>query len=77
MPFDIVWIDNFTFSGNEDQKTLNLKNLIGRAGRVTQQDNQFDYGYVLIESKNKKLFTSRLNKESSLSPISNLDNKTD
>jgi hypothetical protein len=77
MPFDIVWIDNFTFSGNEDQKTLNLKYLIGRAGRVTQQDNQFDYGYVLIESKNKKLFTSRLNKESSLSPISNLDNKTD
>jgi len=77
MPFDIVWIDNFTFSGNEDQKTLNLKNLIGRAGRVTQEDNHFDYGYVLIESKNKKLFTLRLNKESSISPTSNLDNKTD
>ncbi|KQS91469.1 DEAD/DEAH box helicase [Chryseobacterium sp. Leaf394] len=77
MPFDIVWIDNFTFSGNEDQKTLNLKNLIGRAGRVTQEDNHFDYGYVLIESKNKKLFTSRLNKESSISPTSILDNKTD
>lgn len=77
MPFDIVWIDNFTFNGNEDQKTLNLKNLIGRAGRVTQEDNHFDYGYVLIESKNKKLFTSRLNKESSISPTSILDNKTD
>ncbi|MDO8998481.1 MAG: DEAD/DEAH box helicase, partial [Bacteroidota bacterium] len=27
MPFDIVWINNFSFTGNEDQKTLNLKNL--------------------------------------------------
>jgi len=77
MPFDIVWIDNFTFNGNEDQKTLNLKNLIGRAGRVTQENNHFDYGYVVIEGKNKKLFISRLNKESSLSSTSNLDNKTD
>jgi len=65
MPFDIVWINNFTFNGNEDQKTLNLKNLIGRAGRVTLENNHFDYGYVLIERKNKNLFNSRLNKESS------------
>jgi len=77
MPFDIVWINNFTFNGNEDQKTLNLKNLIGRAGRVTLENNHFDYGYVLIERKNKNLFNSRLNKESSLSSTSNLDNQTD
>lgn len=77
MPFDIVWINNFTFNGNEDQKTLNLKNLIGRAGRVTLEDNHFDYGYVLIEAKNKRLFNDRLNKESSLSTTSNLDNLTD
>ncbi|MGS2738765.1 DEAD/DEAH box helicase [Sinomicrobium sp. M5D2P17] len=77
MPFDIVWINNFTFNGNEDQKTLNLKNLIGRAGRVTLEDNHFDYGYVLIEGRNKKLFNARLNKESSLATTSNLDNQTD
>ena len=73
MPFDLVWINNFTFNGNEDQKTLNLKNLIGRAGRTTLENNYFDYGYVVIEKKNKKLFVSRLNKESSLSEISELD----
>lgn len=39
MPFDIVWINNFSFTGNEDQKTLNLKNLIGRAGRTTIEDD--------------------------------------
>lgn len=73
MPFDVVWINNFTFNGNEDQKTLNLKNLIGRAGRTTLENNHFDYGYVIIEKKNKPLFISRLNKESSLSEVSNLD----
>ncbi|MUH38274.1 DEAD/DEAH box helicase [Zobellia amurskyensis] len=77
MPFDIIWINNFTFRGNEDQKTLNLKNLIGRAGRVTLADNNFDYGYVVVESKNKRTFINRLNTESSLSPLSNLDNLTD
>ncbi|KFF15727.1 DEAD/DEAH box helicase [Chryseobacterium sp. JM1] len=77
MPFDIVWINNFSFTGNEDQKTLNLKNLIGRAGRTTVDNDHFDYGYVIIEKKNKRLFTERLNKESSLSITSNLDNQTD
>jgi replicative superfamily II helicase len=77
MPFDIVWIDNFNFTGNEDQKTLNLKNLIGRAGRTTLENNYFDYGYVIVEKKSKPLFINRINKESSLSIISNLDNKTD
>ncbi|AYN03731.1 DEAD/DEAH box helicase [Flavobacterium sp. 140616W15] len=76
MPFDLVWINNFTFNGNEDQKTLNLKNLIGRAGRTTLENNSFDYGYVVIEKKNKKLFISRLNKESSLSETSDLDIET-
>lgn len=77
MPFDIVWINNFNFTGNEDQKTLNLKNLIGRAGRTTHENDYFDYGYVIIEKKSKRLFIERLNKESSLSITSNLDNKTD
>lgn len=73
MPFDVVWINNFLFNGNEDQKTLNLKNLIGRAGRTTLTDNSFDYGYVVLERKNKNTFIERLNKESSISEISNLD----
>jgi len=77
MPFDIVWINNFSFNGNEDQKTLNLKNLIGRAGRTTLENSHFDYGYVIVERKNKKTFIERLNKESSLSITSNLDNETD
>jgi replicative superfamily II helicase len=77
MPFDIVWVNNFSFNGNDDQKILNLKNLIGRAGRTTIEDDFYDYGYVIIESKNKKLFINRLNKESSLSNISNLDLTTD
>lgn len=77
MPFDIVWVNNFRFTGNDDQKILDLKNLIGRAGRTTIEDNFFDYGYVIVESVNKKLFIDRLNRESSLSNISNLDLKTD
>lgn len=77
MPFDIVWINNFSFNGNEDQKTLNLKNLIGRAGRTTLENSYFDYGYVIVEKKNKKTFIERLNKESALSITSNLDNPTD
>lgn len=76
MPFDLVWINNFSFSGNENQKILNLKNLIGRAGRTTLENNCFDFGYVVIEKKNKKLFISRLNKESSISETSELDNIT-
>ena len=54
MPFDVVWINNFMFNGNEDQKTLNLKNLIGRAGRTTLENNHFDYGYVIIEKNGVK-----------------------
>lgn len=77
MPFDIVWINNFKFTGNEDQKTLNLKNLIGRAGRTSSSNNNFDFGYVVIESGNKRTFINRLNKESSLSNTSILDDKTD
>jgi replicative superfamily II helicase len=35
MPFDVVWISNFKFAGSPIQKNLDLKNLIGRAGRST------------------------------------------
>lgn len=78
MPFDIVWVNHFSFTGkSEDQKVLNLKNLIGRAGRVTETKNQFDYGIVIIEKTNKNLFIKRLNLDSSLSDTSSLDDETD
>ena len=77
MPFDVVWVNNFRFEGNADQKILNMKNLIGRAGRTTREINTFDYGYVIVERKNKKTFIDRINKESNLSEISLLDVKSE
>ena len=77
MPFDVVWVNNFRFEGNADQKILNMKNLIGRAGRTTREINTFDYGYVIVERQNKKTFIDRINKESNLSEISLLDVKSE
>ncbi len=47
MPFDVVFLDRL-----ESSKPLSVKNLIGRAGRSTQ-DLKFDFGYVVINSPNK------------------------
>jgi hypothetical protein len=73
MPFDVVWINNFHFQGSEDQKNLDLKNLIGRAGRSTKTKNIFDYGYVIIEEKNVRTFCTRIKSTSSLSETSFLE----
>lgn len=73
MPFDIVWINNFRFTGNEDQKKLSLKNLIGRAGRTSKTSNNYDYGYVIINSANKNRFIERLKSDSYLETESVLD----
>src|SRR5690606_13107136 len=73
MPFDLVWINNFRFTGNEDQKKLNLKNLIGRAGRTTKTVNNYDFGYVIINSANKNRFIQRLKSDSYLETESILD----
>ncbi|OQB29837.1 MAG: ski2-like helicase [Bacteroidetes bacterium ADurb.Bin174] len=77
MPFDLVWINNFHFTGNENKKNLDLKNLIGRAGRTTSTKNVFDYGFVVVESLNKGSFISRINSESSISETSLLDETND
>lgn len=78
MPFDLVWINNFNFKGNtEDQKRLNLKNLIGRAGRSTDRMNNFDYGYVIVENRNKLTFIDRLVRESRIAETSLLDQNSD
>ncbi len=59
MPFDIVWlISNRHIGESEQEKSLAFKNLIGRAGRLSE-DSKFDFGYVF--TNNPKLFTRRIN----------------
>ncbi|GAT63535.1 DEAD/DEAH box helicase [Paludibacter jiangxiensis] len=77
MPFDVVWINNFRFDGDENKKNLDLKNLIGRAGRSTLVPNSFDYGYVVIESKNVARFCNRMRNNTSLKETSMLDSSID
>ena len=72
MPFDAVWIDNFTFQGSEDIKILSLKNLIGRAGRTSPKVDCFDYGYVVIKNANIKTFCQRVKSNALLKPTSQL-----
>lgn len=74
MPFDMVFIENFTFNAKTDElKLLEMKNLIGRAGRTTNSVNKFDYGYVLIHKANLKTFTNRLKGTTKISTFSRLD----
>ncbi|MCK9240815.1 DEAD/DEAH box helicase [Desulfocurvus sp.] len=68
MPFDVVWIDNFT---NMDE--LTLKNLIGRAGRSTTRKNYFDYGYTILNKRNVKTFSERFKLSYKISNKSDLD----
>lgn len=77
MPFDIVWIDNFRFQGNENIRNLDLKNLIGRAGRSTPKVNSFDFGYVIVKSRNVGKFCLRMQETTNLSESSMLDSSVD
>lgn len=47
MPFDIVYI----YEWYNLTKTIDFKNLIGRAGRSTL-DSKFDYGIIIVRDKN-------------------------
>lgn len=59
MPFDVVWLDNMRILGESDQaKSLSFKNLIGRAGRLTDKP-KFDFGYVF--TKKPQLLSDRMN----------------
>ena len=71
MPFDLVWVDNLRFRGSDEDKTLGLKNLIGRAGRSTSETNQFDFGYVVVNKI--KTFVERFNGPAKLSEVSKID----
>ncbi|CRL50733.1 DEAD/DEAH box helicase [Pseudomonas sp. URMO17WK12:I11] len=71
MPFDIVWLQNMRIAGERDkEKSLSFKNLIGRAGRLSDI-KKFDYGYVYTESP--RLYIKRINDTYSLSDTSVID----
>ena len=67
MPFDVVYLDKF-----EASKSLSVKNLIGRAGRSTQ-DNCFDIGSVVIRQNAMSNFRKVISKSETLSDVSHLD----
>lgn len=50
MPFDLVWLDCF-----EASNPLNVRNIIGRAGRSTTV-SKFDFGIVVMKDSNKSEF---------------------
>lgn len=67
MPFDVVYLNTFQAS-----KPLSLKNLIGRAGR-SSDELKFDYGSVVLHDDNKSNFRRIMLSEDELSEISLLD----
>jgi len=72
MPFDIVWLDNMRILGESDQsKSLSFKNLIGRAGRLSDEP-KFDFGYVF--TKSPQLLSQRVNEKFFLDETSIIDN---
>ena len=74
MPFDLVWIDKYQFNGRtEADKVLELKNLIGRAGRSNPNSATFDIGYVVVQRKNIDNLFKRLNTDVNISSTSLLD----
>ncbi len=82
MPFDAIYIDKFNFKGiSEDEKSLQMKNLLGRAGRTNSLTNSFDYGYVIVKKGSLPTFRKRFAESSKImeesvleQPIENLDN---
>ncbi len=71
MPFDVVWVFNHKFLGDEENRVLGLKNLIGRAGRSTSNIGEFDTGVVVVNNASK--FSEELSKEALLNETSALD----
>ncbi|WP_330565903.1 DEAD/DEAH box helicase [Pseudomonas yamanorum] len=71
MPFDIVWLQSMRIAADgEKERSLSFKNLIGRAGRLSEA-KKFDYGYVFTESP--KLYMKRVNDTYLLSETSVID----
>lgn len=75
MPFDIVWLESMRIIGeSEGDRALSFKNLIGRAGRLSDK-KKFDYGYVYTKSAD--LFSKRINEKYELSETSIVENLPD
>ncbi|MDD2466657.1 MAG: DEAD/DEAH box helicase [Desulfobulbus sp.] len=71
MPFDIVWLNNMNILGDSEQsRSLSFKNLIGRAGRLSN-DPKFDFGYVF--TKSPQLLSQRINEKFFLDEMSIID----
>ncbi len=71
MPFDMVWIERF-----EPSKPLNVKNIIGRAGRSTRYP-VFDYGQVVIKETSRSGLRRILKENVRLEEVSQLDKPTE
>ena len=71
MPFDMVWIEKF-----EPSKPLNVKNIIGRAGRSTA-DPVFDYGQIVIKDTSRLKLRQILKNDVRLNEVSQLDVATE
>ncbi|MCH5340739.1 MAG: DEAD/DEAH box helicase [Acetatifactor sp.] len=71
MPFDVVFLNTF-----EASRPLALKNLIGRAGRSTQE-KKFDYGSIVVKKNNMPKFRDIMNEEDILETVSMLDQDVD
>lgn len=72
MPFDIVWLNNMNIIGDSEQsRSLSFKNLIGRAGRLSD-DPEFDFGYVF--TKSPQLLSRRIKEKFLLDERSIIDN---
>lgn len=66
MPFDIVLLDRF------ENKPLEIKNLIGRAGR-SSIDAKFDYGIIVVKDSNKSDIRNILCNDTNINAESLLD----
>ena len=67
MPFDVVYLHRF-----EASRKLALKNLIGRAGR-SSQEKKFDFGYVIIKKDNLSEFRKIMMTDEEMKEISALE----
>lgn len=67
MPFDVVYLHRF-----EASRKLALKNLIGRAGR-SSQEKKFDFGYVVIKKDNLSEFRKIIMSDEEMKEISALE----
>ena len=71
MPFDIVYLNTF-----EASRPLSLKNLIGRAGRSTQE-NKFDFGSIIVKNGCMSKLRKIMSEEEILDTVSLLEKKVE